>query len=57
MAKDGDNWRVKLMTPPVDGKANQALVKFLAEELSVAKNKIKIIGGEKSREKIVQIPN
>lgn len=55
VSKEGSNWRIKLMTPPIEGKANQALIKFLAEELDIAKNKIKIISGEKSRDKKVEI--
>lgn len=55
VAKDGDNWRIKIMTPPIEGKANQALIKLLAEEFGVAKNKIKIVSGEKSREKVLEV--
>ena len=54
--KDGDgNYKVKLNAPPVEGKANAALIKFLAEYFKIKKSQIKIIGGEKSRNKIVEI--
>lgn len=47
--------RIKLAAPPVDGKANQELVKFLGSELGLSKNRLKIIAGEKSRLKTVRI--
>lgn len=47
--------KIKLKAPPIDGKANEALVEFLSEEFGVAKSKIKIIKGEKGRNKTVEI--
>lgn len=46
---------VRVKEPPIDGKANQAVVKLLAKHFSVAKSDIKIIGGPKFKEKIVEI--
>ncbi|MBU4512786.1 DUF167 domain-containing protein [Patescibacteria group bacterium] len=48
-------WKVKLTSPPVDGRANQALIKFLSKELDISKNQIEIIKGLKSRNKIIKI--
>ena len=50
-----DEWKVKITSVPVDGKANQGLIKFLAQELGIKKNQIKIIKGKKSREKVIEI--
>ncbi|MBF0512010.1 MAG: DUF167 domain-containing protein [Candidatus Omnitrophica bacterium] len=47
--------KVYLTAPPVDGKANTALVKFLAQHYDVAQSRIEIIKGETSRNKIVEI--
>ncbi len=47
--------RVKISQPPEDGKANKALIELLAEYLSVKKNSIAIIAGEKSTHKIIEI--
>ena len=47
--------KVYLTAPPVDGKANQALIKFLAKHYNVSKSSIEIIKGEKSRNKIIEI--
>jgi len=47
--------KVHLTAPAVDGKANKALIVALAEHFKVKKRQIKIIRGEKSREKVVEI--
>jgi len=47
--------KVYLTAPAVEGKANEALIEFLAEHFKIKKNKISIVRGEKSREKIVEI--
>ena len=47
--------RVHLTAPPVEGKANKALIGVLAGHFGVKKRQIRIIGGQKSRQKIVEI--
>lgn len=47
--------KIRLTAPPVDGAANEALVKFLAEILSIPKSHVEIVSGHTSREKIVRI--
>ena len=47
--------KIRLKAPPVDGKANQALLAFLAQRLSLPKGKIKILKGLTSRQKQVLI--
>lgn len=51
----GEWIRIKLTAPPVEGKANKALVEFLARQLSVPKNHITLVAGEAARMKIVQV--
>ena len=46
---------VKVTAPPVDGAANAALIKFLADYIGVRKSQITLISGEKSREKSFEI--
>jgi uncharacterized protein (TIGR00251 family) len=48
-------YRVRLTAPPVDGKANEALVRLLAEHFDVAKSAIAIVGGKSSSRKMVDI--
>ncbi len=47
--------RVWVNAPPVDGEANDAVVKLFSKALRVAKSKISIIRGESSREKTLRI--
>lgn len=47
--------KIKVMAPPVEGAANQALQKFLAELFKLPKKDIRIVRGETSRHKIVEI--
>jgi uncharacterized protein (TIGR00251 family) len=47
--------KIRLTAPPVDGAANEALVKFLADTFSVPKSQVEIVSGHTSRDKIVRI--
>jgi len=47
--------KIRLIAPPVDGAANESLVKFLSDILSVAKSSVEIVSGHTSREKVVRI--
>lgn len=57
LKKEGELHKVYLTAPAVEGKANKALVEFLAGEFGVAKGQIQIIKGLKSRIKVVMIKN
>jgi uncharacterized protein (TIGR00251 family) len=47
--------KIRLTAPPVDGAANEALVKFLSDTLSVSKSQVEIVSGHTSREKRLKI--
>lgn len=51
----GDAVRVKLRAPPVDGKANEALVRFLAERLGLHASAIRLVAGATGRRKVIEI--
>jgi uncharacterized protein len=51
----GDALKVRLSAPPVDGAANVALVKFLANIFAVDRESIRILAGGSSRSKVVEI--
>ncbi|MBK5225708.1 MAG: YggU family protein [Thermoleophilia bacterium] len=53
MGEAGGRLRIRLQAPPVEGKANRELVRFIARELGLKKNRVALAGGEKSREKTV----
>jgi uncharacterized protein len=47
--------RVRLAAPPVDGAANQELIRVLARELKVPQNLVEIVAGSTSKSKTVRI--
>lgn len=51
----GDALKVRIQAPPVEGKANAELVKFLAKQFGVSKSAVSIISGELNRHKRVRI--
>ena len=55
ISPEGQRYKIHLNAPAVDGKANEALIKFLAEHYQVRKNQIEITKGLKSRHKIIII--
>lgn len=52
---EGEWLRVRVKAPPVDGKANEALVKFFAEVLGVPKGAVSIVAGDTGRLKRVRV--
>ncbi len=55
VGKEGDAIKIRLHAPPVEGKANEALARFLAETLGVRRAQIEIVTGHASRRKIVRV--
>ncbi|MBF0107976.1 MAG: YggU family protein [Magnetococcales bacterium] len=53
----GAEVRIALNAPPVDGAANQALIRFLSRELKISKGQITLVSGEKSRSKRLCLKN
>ncbi len=47
--------KVRLAAPPVDGAANAELVEFVAEQLGVARSRVRIVSGQASRRKVVEV--
>lgn len=47
--------KIRLAAPPVDGAANAALVEFIADRLKIAKSKVRVVTGESSRRKVVEV--
>lgn len=46
---------IRISTPPVDGKANAALIAFVAKTIGVPKSAVTIIRGETSRNKVIRV--
>jgi len=55
LSLEGDLLRARVTAPPVEGRANEALLRLLAEALGVPKSSLRIVRGQRSREKLVEI--
>lgn len=51
----GEALKIRLVAPPVDGKANAALVAFVAQCLDVPRSQVELIGGAASRQKRLRV--
>ena len=51
----GDTLKVKLSSPPVEGKANKELIQLLAKEFGLPQKNVEIISGQSSKNKIVKL--
>ena len=47
--------KIRLAAPPVDGAANAALIEFVADQLGIAKTRVRITAGLTSRRKTVEV--
>ena len=47
--------KIRLSAPPVDGAANEALVEVIASALGVGRRAVRIVSGESSRSKVVEV--
>jgi len=53
--QDDGSWKASIKSPPVDGKANQELIKLVAKQFKCPKTAITIKSGSGSRLKLIQI--
>ena len=53
----GEALKVRVAAPPLDDRANEALAAFLAQRLGVARRDVRLVGGQKSREKRFEVAN
>jgi uncharacterized protein (TIGR00251 family) len=51
----GDALKVKVHAPPVEGKANDALCEFLADELELPRRAVTVLRGDTSRQKVIRV--
>jgi uncharacterized protein (TIGR00251 family) len=52
---EGDVLRARVKAPPVEGRANEALLRLLAGALGVPKTSLRIVRGQRGREKLVAV--
>ena len=55
VGRRGGVWKVRVAAPPEDGRANDALVRLLADTLAVPRRDVAIVSGHGSRDKIVAL--
>jgi uncharacterized protein len=55
VGEHGGAIKIKLRAPPVEGKANAALISFLADRLNIPAQTVVLLRGQKSRDKLVRI--
>jgi uncharacterized protein (TIGR00251 family) len=48
-------WKIRITAPPIEGRANEALIDFLSDILDLPKSGIEIMKGRASRKKILEI--
>jgi hypothetical protein len=51
----GERLKIRIAAPALDGRANDALVAFVAQTLGVARRSVRVASGERSRDKVVAI--
>ena len=55
MGEHGGAVKIKLRAPAVEGKANAALIRFLAEQLKLPRQSIALERGHRSRDKLIRV--
>jgi hypothetical protein len=53
--KDKDSFDVKIKEKPIEGKANEAVIEILASHFNIPSKKLRIIKGNRTRNKIIEI--
>jgi uncharacterized protein (TIGR00251 family) len=53
--RHGDAWKVRVSEPPEDGRANEAVLRLLADTLDVPRASLSLVSGHASRDKIVML--
>ena len=55
LIQEGYSFMVKVKEPPKEGKANQAVIRLLAEHFGISQSQVRILSGSRSRNKVVEV--
>jgi len=55
VGRHGDGWKIRVAAPPVDGRANFSLERFLATVLGVGRDQLRVVTGSSGRDKVVEV--
>jgi len=56
IVREGTGLKVRLLSLPVEGKANEELIGYLSDIFGVKKSDVKIVKGDKDKRKLVSLP-
>jgi uncharacterized protein len=51
----GERLKLRIAAPPIEGRANAAVVAFIAERLGVPRAQVAVVRGERSRDKLIEV--
>ena len=57
VGEHGDAVKIKVAAPALEGKANEAVLEFVAEKLRIHRRDVTLVTGDKSRDKLIEIAN
>lgn len=57
LVQEGDSFIARVKEPPKEGKANQAVIKLLAQHFGISLSQVRITSGFNSRNKVIEISN
>jgi uncharacterized protein (TIGR00251 family) len=55
LSREGDSFIATVKEPPKEGKANQAVIKLLAQHFGVSQSQVRILSGFRSRNKVIEV--
>jgi uncharacterized protein (TIGR00251 family) len=55
VGRQGEAWKVRVAAPPERGRANDAVLKLLADRLGVARGELTLVSGASGRDKVVEL--
>ncbi|HYX76302.1 MAG TPA: DUF167 domain-containing protein [Gaiellaceae bacterium] len=55
VGRHGDGWKVRVAAPPENGRANDAVLRLLAEQLDLPGSSVTLVSGRSGRDKIVEL--
>lgn len=53
--RHGDGWKLRVSAPPEDGRANDAIVRLLADTLKLCRRDVAIVAGHAARDKVAAV--
>ena len=55
VGRHGAGWKISVAAPPERGRANEAVVRLIAESLSLPRDRVAVVSGHTARDKVVEI--